>query len=72
MTEPDNLVLQHLRAIREQLDTLNDGMLELMERIGNVGAQVANICVRADRLDKQLDRVERRLGLIEARILVRS
>jgi predicted nucleic acid-binding Zn-ribbon protein len=62
----DNVVLQHLRAIREQLDTLNDRTLELPQPMGNLEVQVANISVRIDRIDARLDRVERRLGLIEA------
>ena len=73
MTEPESLILQHLRGIREQLDTLNERQLEFMQRIGavevqvsNVAVQLANLSVRVDRIDARLDRVERRLGLIEA------
>jgi hypothetical protein len=66
MTEPESLILQHLRSIREQLDTLNERQLEFMQRLGNVEVQLANLSVRVDRIDARLDRVERRLGLIEA------
>ena len=66
MTEPDNVVLQHLRAIRVQLDTLNERQLETMQRVGGLELQVANLSVRVDRIDARLDRVEKRLGLIEA------
>jgi hypothetical protein len=66
MVEPDNVVLQHLRSIREQLDTLNDRVLELMQPAGNLEVLVANVSVRVDRIDARLDRVEGRLGLIEA------
>jgi hypothetical protein len=73
MAEPDNMVLQHLRAIREQLDLLNNRQIETMQRIGglevqvaNLTSQMANLSVRVDRIDARLDRVERRLGLIEA------
>jgi predicted nucleic acid-binding Zn-ribbon protein len=66
MTEPDNVVLQHLRAIRAQLDTLNERQLETMQRVGGLELQVANLSVRVDRIDARLDRVEKRLGLIEA------
>ena len=73
MTEPDNVVLQHLRAIRDQLDTLNQRQIETMQRVGglevqvaNLGGQMANLSVRVDRIDARLDRVEKRLGLIEA------
>jgi predicted nucleic acid-binding Zn-ribbon protein len=66
MSEADNLVLQHLRAIREQLDTLNQRQIETVQRIGTLEVQVANLSVRIDRIDARLDRVEKRLGLIEA------
>ncbi|KAA5601702.1 hypothetical protein [Blastochloris sulfoviridis] len=66
MSETDNLVLQHLRAIREQLDTLNQRQIETVQRIGALEVQVANLSVRIDRIDARLDRVEKRLGLIEA------
>ena len=65
MTETENLVLQHLRAIREQLDMQNVRLLELTQRMGNVEVQLANLSVRVDRIDARLDRVERRLGLVE-------
>ncbi|NJO54562.1 MAG: hypothetical protein HC829_06730 [Bacteroidales bacterium] len=66
MSETGNLVLQHLRAIREQLDTLNQRQIETVQRIGALEVQVANLSVRIDRIDARLDRVEKRLGLIEA------
>ena len=72
MTEAENLVLQHLRAILEQLDTLNARQIEMMQRIGalevqmgHLTTQMANLSVRVDRIDARLDRVEHRLGLIE-------
>ncbi len=61
MAETNNVVLQHLRAIRDQLDTL-----ELTQRMGGLEVQVANMSVRIDRIDARFDRVEKRLGLIEA------
>ena len=55
-----------LRAIREQLDTMNNRVMEMTQRIGGLEVQVANMSVRIDRIDARLDRVEQRLGLIEA------
>ena len=77
--EPDNVVLQHLRALRAQFDTFGERQMEMVQRIGtlethvsNLGlqqatlaVQVANISVRVDRVEARLDRIERRLGLIE-------
>jgi hypothetical protein len=64
--EPDNLVLQHLRVIREQLDTVSERQLEMLQRLGAIEVGLANVSVRVDRIDARPDRVERRLGLIEA------
>ena len=44
-TEPNLIVVQHLRAIRTQLDTLNDRVLELTQRVGNSEVQLASISV---------------------------
>jgi hypothetical protein len=66
MTEPDNVVIRHLRAIRAQLDTLSERQLEMMQPLGAVEVGVANLSVRVDRIDARLDRIQRRLGLIEA------
>jgi len=72
MTETESLVLQHLRALREQMDTLNARQLETMQRIGalevqmaHLTTQIANLSVRVDRIDARFDRAEKRLGLIE-------
>ena len=64
-SEQDNVVLQHLRIIREQLDTMSGRQIDMMQRPRNLELQVANLSVRVDRIDARLDRVERRLGLIE-------
>ena len=71
--EPENIVIQHLRFIRERVDTLHERQLEMIQGIGGLEAQVANTATqlasqsgRIDRLDVRLDRIERRLGLIEA------
>lgn len=66
MNEPESLILQHLRAIREQLDNMSDRVLEFTRRMGNVEVQLASLSVRVDRIDARLDRVEHRLGLVEA------
>jgi hypothetical protein len=63
MAEPESIVLQHLRLTPEQLDTVSERQLEMIQRLGNIEVQVANMSVRIDRIDARLDRVERRLGL---------
>lgn len=64
--EPDNPIFRHLRAIREQLDTMSDRILAPTRRVGNMAVRIADLSVRTDRIDTRLDRVERRLGLIDA------
>lgn len=69
----DNLVLEHLRAIRGTLDRHGDELREIKERIGiletgvgNLGAQYASLSTRLDRLDDRIARIERRLDLQDA------
>ena len=69
----ENLVLEHLRHIRDQVDRTAEDMLEVKQRIGRLEQEVAglhsdfaNLSVRMDRVDARLERVERRLELTPA------
>lgn len=69
----ENLVLEHLRAIRATQDRLSEDVQEIKGRLGiletQVGiltAQYASISNRLDRVDERLLRIERRLELVEA------
>ena len=62
----ENLVLEHLRAIRATQDRHGEALLEIKERLGFIEQQYASISRRVDRIDERLDRVEKRLGLIDA------
>lgn len=71
--EVENLLLDHLRAIRAQLDGLIRGLGELRGRVSSIGSRLANvqgdIAMIHQRLDDQgerLDRIERRLELTPA------
>jgi hypothetical protein len=71
--EPDNLVLQHLRSIRDGQDAVRDTLTELVSRIGHLERSNADLHVqmadqsgRLDRVSVRLDRIEKRLGLVEA------
>lgn len=68
MAETENLVLEHLRQMRDQLSLMNERQLEIIQRLGNLEIQVANLSARVDRIDVRLDRVEKRLGLIDMSI----
>ena len=78
--EVENLLLEHLRAIRGQLDDLTRGLGELRGRISsiehhlatidrhlaNVQGDIAMIHQRLDEQGIRLDRIERRLELTPA------
>jgi chromosome segregation ATPase len=78
--EPQNLVLEHLRAIRADVGLLREGQAEIALRLGSLEQQVAGLRrdfadlradfvrleSRVDRLDHRVERIERRLELVEA------
>jgi predicted nucleic acid-binding Zn-ribbon protein len=61
----ENLVLEHLRAIRATVDRLSDDMQEVKGRLGILEQQYASISIRLDRMDERLLRIEKRLDLVE-------
>lgn len=69
--QTENIVLQHLRAIRTDIAKLGDKIDGLTQRVGSMERQVAivhddmaGIQMRLDKHDARLDRIERRLDLI--------
>jgi hypothetical protein len=66
MTEPDTLILVHLRRISEQIDALREDSREIKTRLGILQQQVASLSSRMDRMELRLDPVERRLDLVDA------
>jgi predicted nuclease with TOPRIM domain len=64
--ETDNIVLEHLRAIRGVLDRHSDDLREIKGRLGILEAQYASLSNRIDRIDDRLARVEKRLELLDA------
>jgi hypothetical protein len=72
MAETDNLVLEHLRHIRGQLDRMESDIGEIKARVGRLEADIAQVHVtlaehslRFDRLDGRVTRIEKRLDLVE-------
>lgn len=61
----ENLVLEHLRAIRTTVDRLADDMQEVKSRLGTLEMQYASISTRLDRMDERVSRIEKRLGLVD-------
>ncbi len=61
----ENLVLEHLRHLREQMDRMAADMREVKQRLGILENQYASISTRLDRLDERVERIENRLNLHE-------
>jgi predicted nuclease with TOPRIM domain len=61
----DNIILEHLRAIRAAQDRHSDELREIKGRIGILEQQYANLSGRLDRLDDRVARIEKRLDLVE-------
>lgn len=78
--EPENIVLEHLKAIRSELAVVRDDLRELRDRQVETHTAVlavrrdqihdaetgANLAVRVDRLTDRMDRIERRLDLVDS------
>jgi hypothetical protein len=64
--ETDNIVLEHLRAIRATLDRHTEDLLEIKGRLGILEQQYASLSVRLDRMDERVARIEKRLNLVDA------
>jgi predicted nuclease with TOPRIM domain len=61
----DNLVLEHLRAIRADVADLKDGVTEIKERLGLLEAGYASLSRRVDRIGGDVERIKRRLDIVE-------
>lgn len=72
-SEIDNLVLEHLRAIRSDLSGVKADLKDVRFRIGSLERGQAELQVtlahhlqRFDRLEDRIERIESRLGLVDA------
>ncbi len=61
----ENLVLEHLHAIRATQDKHSEDLLEIKGRLGIIEMQYANLSNRLDRMDEHVSRIEKRLGLVD-------
>jgi predicted nucleic acid-binding Zn-ribbon protein len=64
--EIENIVLEHLRAIRSTQDRHSDDLREIKGRLGILEQQYASVSNRIDRIDERIFRSEKRLELVEA------
>ncbi len=72
MAEVENLVLDHLRHMRGQLDRMEHQLQDVIARLGHLeravadhSVQLAEINAKLDRLDTRVTRIEKRLDLVE-------
>jgi hypothetical protein len=64
--DPQNLVLDPLRAMRGDLGEIKTDLVELKQRVGLLEAQYANLSNRIDRMAGDVGLIKRRLDLVEA------
>ncbi|HVL20571.1 MAG TPA: hypothetical protein VM422_06250 [Amaricoccus sp.] len=64
--DTDNIILEHLRAIRATQDRHSEDLREIKTRLGFLEAQYASLSNRLDRMDERVGRIERRLDLLDA------
>jgi hypothetical protein len=72
MTEPDNIILEHLRAIRGDLSRMADGMQTMSAEMTAVRQHLSGVVTIQDHdhgdiaaIKLRLDRIEKRLQLAD-------
>jgi predicted nuclease with TOPRIM domain len=62
----DNVIfLDHLRAIRTSLDTIQEDIREIKGRLAILEVCYGSLSSRIDRMELRLERIEKRLELVE-------
>ena len=69
----DNLILEHLRAVRADLGELKGDMRDVKVRLGSIESYIAvmhgdqaRTAVKVDDLEERIERLEKRAGLLGA------
>ena len=63
---PENLVLDHLRAMRSDLADIKTDMVEVKTRLGHMEGLYASLSGRVDRIGADVLQIKRRLDLVDA------
>lgn len=66
--EPDNLVLEHLRAIREVLDRHTRSFADIQLRLSGIETHMAGFQISEVRQNTELDTLRARIERIEKRL----
>jgi hypothetical protein len=64
--DPDNIVLQHLRAIRGDIGEIKTQVKELRHRLGLLEIGYATVQSRLDHIGGDIAQIKRRLDLVDA------
>lgn len=62
----ENLILEHLRAMRTDITEMKTDIIEVKERLGLLEGQYASLSRRMDRLGGDVEQIKKRLNLVEA------
>jgi hypothetical protein len=63
--DPDNLVLNLLRAIRGDISQIKVDIIEIKERLGFLEGTYASLSRRVDRLAGDVERIKMRLDIVD-------
>ena len=66
--EPENLVLEHLRAMREILDLHTQSFADIQLRLSGIETHMAGFQISEVRQSNELDRLRERVMRIEKRL----
>jgi hypothetical protein len=64
--DPDNLILNLLRAIRGDISQIKGDIIEIKERLGFLEGTYASLSRRVDRLGGDLEWIKARLNIVDA------
>jgi hypothetical protein len=63
--DPDNLILDLLRAIHGNIGQIKGDIIEIKERLGFLGDSYASLSRRVDRLVGDVERIKARLDIVD-------
>lgn len=63
--ELDNIILQHLRAIRADINEIKVQIIESRHRLGLIEIGYATMQSRLDRMSGDIEQIKRRLDLVD-------
>jgi predicted nuclease with TOPRIM domain len=64
--DPDNLILNLLRAIRGDISQIKGDIIEIKERLGFLEGSYASLSRRVDRLGGDVERIKVRLDIVDS------